>query len=191
MTEPRRNTQTAPFPVELEELVSRLRYRPGWRVALSDIERDPADTHGTAAGGLTLIVTTSTINSYRQEQMVRVNHYFPVPAATYNEASWLRWLFDCMAKVELHECMEFFALTDTVVNPDDQCVLCGHAAQRHDGRNNTCSTPKCAAHRFRGGEPTLLRPFAPTHGPGDDPYVVHEYADDVQRRTSFRGEVNT
>ncbi len=33
------------------------------------------------------------------------------------------------------------------------------------------------------------RPFAPLHGPGDDPYVVHEYATDVQRRTRFTGDV--
>lgn len=31
------------------------------------------------------------------------------------------------------------------------------------------------------------RPFAPTHGPGDDPYVLHEYATDEQRRTSYLG----
>lgn len=33
------------------------------------------------------------------------------------------------------------------------------------------------------------RPFAPTHGPGDDPYIIVQYASDEQRRTSFRGEV--
>lgn len=33
------------------------------------------------------------------------------------------------------------------------------------------------------------RPFAPNHGPGRNPYVVHEYATDVDRRTSFRGDV--
>lgn len=37
-----------------------------------------------------------------------------------------------------------------------------------------------------GGE----KPFAPNHGPGRDPYTVFEYADDLDRRTSFRGEVN-
>lgn len=37
-----------------------------------------------------------------------------------------------------------------------------------------------------GGE---VRPFAPTHGPGDDPYALVEYATDEQRRTSFRGEI--
>lgn len=34
------------------------------------------------------------------------------------------------------------------------------------------------------------RPYAPRHGPGNDPYVVVEYAKDEDRRTSFRGEVN-
>jgi hypothetical protein len=34
------------------------------------------------------------------------------------------------------------------------------------------------------------RPFAPHHGPGNDPYTVFEHGDDVDVRTSFRGEVN-
>lgn len=33
------------------------------------------------------------------------------------------------------------------------------------------------------------RPFAPTHGPGDNPYVTVQYATDEQRRTSFLGTV--
>lgn len=35
-----------------------------------------------------------------------------------------------------------------------------------------------------------VRPFAPMHGPGNSPYLVVEYADEVQRRTSFRGDVH-
>ncbi len=35
-----------------------------------------------------------------------------------------------------------------------------------------------------------VKPFAPSHGPGNDPYTVREYADDVDRRTSFRGDLN-
>lgn len=34
------------------------------------------------------------------------------------------------------------------------------------------------------------RPFAPNHGPGRDPYVVWSYATDLDRKTSFRGDVN-
>lgn len=31
------------------------------------------------------------------------------------------------------------------------------------------------------------RPFAPLHGPGEDPYVVHEFRDDTDRRTNQFG----
>lgn len=34
------------------------------------------------------------------------------------------------------------------------------------------------------------KPFAPSHGPGNDPYLVREVGTDLDRRTSFRGEVN-
>lgn len=33
------------------------------------------------------------------------------------------------------------------------------------------------------------RPFAPCHGPGENPYVVHEYRDDKDRRTTQDGSV--
>jgi hypothetical protein len=33
------------------------------------------------------------------------------------------------------------------------------------------------------------RPFAPLHGPGEDPYTVHEFRDDVDRRTAQDGSV--
>ena len=36
-----------------------------------------------------------------------------------------------------------------------------------------------------------VKPYAPNHGPGRNPYTVVEYADDVDRRTSFRGEVQS
>ena len=32
--------------------------------------------------------------------------------------------------------------------------------------------------------------FPPAHGPGNDPYMVLDYGSDVDRRTSFRGELN-
>jgi hypothetical protein len=35
------------------------------------------------------------------------------------------------------------------------------------------------------------RPFAPLHGPGCDPYTVHQASTDEQRRTRFTGEVLT
>lgn len=33
------------------------------------------------------------------------------------------------------------------------------------------------------------RPFAPMHGPGEDPYTVHEFRDEVDARTTQDGSV--
>lgn len=160
--EPLLMSQWAPYPTILAELVSKLRYRPGWQFRLDDIERDPASSHGAAAGGLTFIGITGTWtwpefagearyegadDAYHPGTPRPVHFYFPVPAATYDEQSWRRWLFDCLLDVERHEAMEHFRI---------------------------------------GAE----RPFAPNHGPGRNPYVVFEYATDEDRRTSFRGVLN-
>lgn len=149
MTEPM--YQTAPFPDELADLVRNWRYRPGWRAWLErDSIRDPASTHGGEAKGLTLCIYADVMDTYHPDEPRPVLHSFIVPAATYNRASWLRWLFDCLLKIEQHEASEWFVIGE----------------QGHD-----------------------TRPFAPTHGPGDDPYVIVQYATDEQRRTSFRGVV--
>lgn len=42
--------------------------------------------------------------------LITVNHYFPVPPATFTEASWKRWLFDTLGKVDDHERMEDFTI---------------------------------------------------------------------------------
>ena len=34
-----------------------------------------------------------------------------------------------------------------------------------------------------------VRSFAPLHGPGNDPYRIVEYSTDLERRTTFRGDV--
>ena len=155
-------TQTAPYPYELAELVERLAYRPGWRFTLADIERDPASTHGAAAGGLTLIVFADVHDTYHPEERRPVNHYFIVPAATYDRRAWLRWLLDRVLDVEQHEACEWFRFP---MPPRWDPASVSHLAQPDD------------------------RPYAPNHGPGRDPYTIVEYATDVDRRTSFRGEV--
>jgi|SRR5277367_675319 len=139
--------QIAPRPDSLYDLVERLIYRPGWRFSLTDIDR------GQGSEGLTLIITTLGYNSYHVDdgESYRVNHYMIVPAASYDDRSWLRWLFEQCALVDRHEAMEFFAL-----KTDDD----------------------------------VTRPYAPSHGPGNDPYLVREVGTDVDQRTSFRGEVN-
>ncbi|MCU1495583.1 MAG: hypothetical protein JWO62_3347, partial [Acidimicrobiaceae bacterium] len=155
--------QYAPFPFDLAALVASVEYRPGWTIKLVDVERDPADTHGHSAGGLTLRITTCGYNSYHPDhgETYRVHHYSIVPAATYNRARWLRWLFEQFLLVERHEAMEFFKL----------------AVGNHFEEDTSVSVQ-------------YERPFAPTHGPGMDPYIVHEAASAIQTATSFRGEIN-
>jgi hypothetical protein len=135
--------QTAPWPEALEDLVAHLEYRPGWKFSLAHIDR------GQGSTGLTLIITTRGYDTYHPDRgdNYRVNHYMPVPPASYDARSWQHWLFEQLLLVERHECMEFF-----------QC----HGT----------------------------RPYAPAHGPGNDPYLALDYGTEDDRRTSFRGELN-
>lgn len=136
-------TQESPFPSDLEDLVNRLHYRPGWEFNLVTKNR------GQGSIGLTLIITTCGYDSYHQDrgETYRVNHYMPVPPASFNARSWQNWLFEQLLLVERHECAEFFAI---------------------DGE----------------------RPFAPAHGPGNDPYMILTHGTDLDRRTRYTGEVS-
>jgi hypothetical protein len=156
--------QVAPYPHELAALVSALRYRRdrGWEVALEDdLQRDRPGRHSGESRGLTLVVVREGPNSYHPEQVMRVAHYFAVPPATYNRASWLRWLFDQLGKVDEHERMEDFALVAQTLTALD-------------------GSP----------DEILERPFRPNHGPGWDPYLITVLGTQEDRRTSFTGEVN-
>lgn len=118
--------QEAPWPADLEELVSEVRLDPGWQVWL---END--DYRGQGSKGLTLYIQVLAFNTYNPEagRTYRVSHLFPVPAASYNRRSWQWWLFERYLDVLKHEAMETFRVA---------------------------------------GE----RPYAPAHGPGNDPYLV-------------------
>lgn len=133
-------TQIAPPADALMDLVRRLGYKPGWRFELENVDR------GQGSAGLTLeiFITAPDTNDLTRE--VHVVHFMIVPAASFNEQSWRRWLFEQILLVEQHEAAEFF---------------------RIDGQ----------------------QPFAPNHGPGFDPYTIREFTTDIDRRTTYRGEV--
>lgn len=99
-------TQKAPYPVILEELVSKLKYRPGWKFLLSHMDR------GQGSVGLTLRITTLGYDAYHpsEGEHCRVNHLMIVPAASFNRISWTKWLHDQLLLVETHECGEFFRI---------------------------------------------------------------------------------
>ncbi len=145
--------QTAPYPTALASLVARCTYRPGWRFTLRDVDRDTSAEGVVVGSGLTLDITTLGYNAYKPSagETYRVHHYFIVPAATYDERAWQRWLFEQVLLVERHEAMEFFRVQDS------------------DGTNR--------------------RPYAPNHGPGRDPYTVHERGTEQDAHTRSGGAV--
>jgi hypothetical protein len=117
---------------------------------------------GQGSKGLTLIIRVTTVNSYPPHEPLRVAHYMPVPPAAYDERSWQRWLFDQILLVERHEACEFFRIVqmDSYLGQDGE------------------------QHRI------VDHPYAPSHGPGNDPYLIREIGTDEDRRTSFRGDMN-
>lgn len=72
------------------------------------IHNEDRDQGPQRSMGMTLIVQIYEPDTYHPERKMRVNHLFPVPAATYNRDDWRRWLFDRLLDVELHEAMEHF-----------------------------------------------------------------------------------
>lgn len=98
--------QEAPYPTELADLVSKLRYREGWSFSLVNRDR------GQGSRGLTLAVRIECRDTYRPELPMRVYHYMIVPAAAYDRRSWQEWLFRQVLLVEQHECQEFFQIGD-------------------------------------------------------------------------------
>jgi hypothetical protein len=113
MSEPKMMSQVAPYPEILASLVARLSYRRhlGWDVWLEDdCQRDKPGRHSGESRGLTLIVQRHGPDTYHPERQITVNHYFPVPPATFGEDSWTRWLFDTLGKVDDHERMEDFVI---------------------------------------------------------------------------------
>lgn len=118
---------------------------------------------GQGSAGLTLIINVTTADSYHPEREISVDHYMLVPPAAYDLRSWRRWLFDQIGLVERHERMENFRFS--VPPKFAPAGSMGSRAQPDE------------------------RPYAPSHGPGNDPYLVRELGTDEDQRTSFLGEL--
>jgi hypothetical protein len=121
----------------LRQLVAKARCKPGWTFRLQDED-----------GALRFVVHVPGYDSARPDDLtpMAINHFFPVPTATYNEKTWRRWMFERCRGIENHELGEWFRI---------------------------------------GSE----MPFAPLHGPGEDPYTVHEFRPDVDALTTQNGSI--
>jgi hypothetical protein len=107
MTRPFQNTQVAPFPHELADLVATMSYRPGWEFKLV-----PNLDRGQGSEGLTLIVTSIGYNTYSPQngESYRVQHYMIPPPAAFDRKAWTRWLLEQLLLIEQHETCEFFQI---------------------------------------------------------------------------------
>lgn len=94
-------------------------------------------------------------------------------------------------------------LTITITTPDsyhpDELIRVGHlfpvppAAYDDRSWRRWLFTQILLVHRHEAMEWFMsdgVRPYAPSHGPGNDPYLIREVGTDLDQRTSFRGEIN-
>lgn len=90
----------------LEDALKSIEYKreppPDWFGRRFNLERDDESNHAI------LHIYTYNPNTYKEGKMRLTNHEFLVPCATYNREAWIRWVFDNIAKIELHETTEFF-----------------------------------------------------------------------------------
>ena len=122
----------------LQDVIAAVRCKPRWSFAMRLDDKE--------AGPRLAILVMDGEDARVEGGRISVAHFFPIPIATYNRASWRRWIFECCRKVEDHELGEW----------------------------------------FRDGDE---RPFAPLHGPGEDPYTVHEFRPQVDARTNQHRDI--
>lgn len=58
-----------------------------------------------------LYIFITAPNSYREDREDRhTRHEFVVPVATYDRDNWIRWVFECVKRIEIHEVCEWFKI---------------------------------------------------------------------------------
>jgi hypothetical protein len=97
----------------LADVVTTIEYKPGWRVTLEDMVR--GGEHLAGGEGLTLRVRFTCEDSTGKGGPQPLDHLFVVPPASYNRETWERFVWDCLASVELHEAMEWFKVNGRAV----------------------------------------------------------------------------
>jgi hypothetical protein len=64
--------------------------------------------HQEPGGYARLDIITHNPNTYRPAEIRHTRHEFVVPVATYNRATWIRWVFERLLSIEAHETAESF-----------------------------------------------------------------------------------
>lgn len=101
--------QAAAWPHLLENVVGRVTYK-NWSLNLGFYERE------VGGEGLTLRIRfPAPDNCDPDDRVVFLVHDFEVPARTFDNAEWQRWVFNCIVSAEQHEAMELFRVDDQQV----------------------------------------------------------------------------
>lgn len=152
--------QWAPFPEALAEIVGTIDFKPGWRFQLIDMPRDRAE----APEG----------KQWWEGEPLAGGLTFVVNTSHA----------DAYHPTQQRPVQHLFPVPATTWNRQawDRWV--------HERLLDVDRHEAGEWHVQYDGEGNAIRPFAPTHGPGDDPYVTVQYATDEQRRTAFTGKLN-
>lgn len=154
--------QVAPWPTELEDLVRAFRYKPGWSFRLvSDLERD-FEREDT-----------------ERENCIGRGTTLVITSLTYN--SYRDYTRDQPPDYRVNHYKIVPAATFNRRSWRrwllDMCI----EVEIHEA---------CEFARFVDDNDHTERPWAPHHGPGENPYVISEMGTETDVRTSFRGEMN-
>lgn len=103
-----RNRQIGPDDAAdiLADVVANITYKPGWSMWLQEISR------GQGCEGLTLLVQATVPDTCNEGESITFLHLMPVLPAAYDRENWVRWVFEQLQMVELHECLEWFRVDD-------------------------------------------------------------------------------
>ena len=191
MTDDRQMSQTAPYPQALADLVKRLRYRRhlGWKVWLDDdCQRDKPGRHTGESRGMTLIVQRHGPDTYHPTDPDLIEDALIAVAKAPGDMAALQ------ALAETVRTERYRAITVNHLFPVPPATYDLRSWQRwlfdQLGLVDLHERMEDFAVADSPGSEHVTRPFAPNHGPGNSPYTVYEHASDMDRRTSFRGELN-
>lgn len=91
---------------KLQEALDSIEYKreppPTGRAGRFRLVRDDENNYAR------LNIYSYNVNTYAPDEMRHTRHEFVVPLATYNKQAWIRWVFDQIVGIELHETCEFF-----------------------------------------------------------------------------------
>lgn len=84
----------------VRDVLKRFTYRPGWKFSVD-------------SGLLRVYMTVTDANPPHGEMDLTFSQ--PIPPHIYEGFDWIRWLYDQLRTVEMHELQEFFRIDGRVV----------------------------------------------------------------------------